>query len=47
MNPTRNSDLFIDRHLGLRDNDEKKMLQDLGYDDLDELLIKLFQKIFN
>ena len=24
MNPKSNSDLFIDRHLGLKDNDEKK-----------------------
>ncbi len=38
MNPTRNSDLFIDRHIGLRDNDEKKMLQKLGFNDIDEFI---------
>ncbi len=38
MNPTRNSDLFIDRHLGLKDNDEKKMLQKLGFDDLEDFI---------
>ena len=41
MNPTRNSDLFIDRHLGLRDNDEKKMLQKLGFNDIDEFINKV------
>ena len=38
MNPTRNSDLFIDRHLGLRDNDEQKMLKKLGFDDIDAFI---------
>ncbi len=38
MNPTSNSDLFIDRHLGLRDADEKIMLQKLGFNDIDEFL---------
>ena len=38
MNPTRNSDLFIDRHLGLKDNDEKKMLQKLGFNNIDEFI---------
>ena len=38
MHPTRNSDLFIDRHLGLRDNEEKKMLQKLGFDDIEEFI---------
>ena len=38
MNPTRNSDLFINRHLGLRDKDEKKMLQKLGFNDIDQFI---------
>ena len=38
MNPTSNSDLFIDRHLGLKHNDEKKMLQKLGCNNLDEFI---------
>ena len=38
MNPKSNTDLFIDRHLGLKDNDEKKMLQKLGFDDLDDFI---------
>ena len=38
MNPTRNSDFFIDRHLGLRDSDEKKMLHKLGFNDIDEFI---------
>ena len=41
MNPTRNSDLFIDRHLGLRDNDEKKMLRKLGFNNIDEFINKV------
>ena len=35
MNPKSNSDLFIDRHLGLKDNDEKKMLQKLGFNNIE------------
>ena len=38
MNPTSNSDLFINRHLGLRNSDEKIMLQKLGFNDMDEFL---------
>ena len=38
MNPTSNSDLFIDRHLGLKDIDEKKMLQKLGFNNIDEFI---------
>ncbi len=38
MNPTRNSDLFIARHLGLSDDDEKKMLQKLGFNEIDEFI---------
>ena len=38
MNPTNNSDLFIDKHLGLKDNDEKKMLQKLGFNNIDEFI---------
>ena len=38
MNPTSNSDLFIERHLGLKDNDEKKMLQKLGFNNIDEFI---------
>ena len=38
MNPTNRSDLFIDRHLGLRDIDEQNMLQKLGFNDLDEFI---------
>ena len=41
MNPKSNSDLFIDRHLGLKDNDEKKMLQKLGFNNLDEFINKV------
>ena len=41
MNPIINSDLFIDRHLGLKDNDEKKMLQKLGFNNLDEFINKV------
>ena len=38
MNPTSNSDLFIDRHLGLKANDEKKMLQKIGFNNIDEFI---------
>ncbi len=38
MNPISNSDLFIERHLGLKDNDEKKMLQKLGFNNIDEFI---------
>ena len=38
MNPTSNTDLFIERHLGLKDNDEKKMLQKLGFNNIDEFI---------
>ena len=38
MNPTRNSDLFIDRHLGLRNDDEKKMLQKLGFSNINDFI---------
>ena len=38
MNPKSNSDLFIDRHLGLKDNDENKMLQKLGFNNIDEFI---------
>ena len=38
MNPTRNSDLFIDRHLGLKNNDENLMLQKLGFNNIDEFI---------
>jgi len=32
------SDLFIDRHLGLRDNDERIMLNKLGFNNIDEFI---------
>ena len=38
MNPKSNSDLFIDRHLGLKANDEKKMLQKIGFNNIDEFI---------
>ena len=44
MNPTRNSDLFIDRHLGLGDNDAKIMLQKLGFNDIDEFINQVIPK---
>ena len=38
MNPKSNTDLFIDRHLGLKENDEKKMLQKLSFNSIDEFI---------
>ena len=32
------SDLFIDRHLGLGDNDEKIMLNKLGFNNIDQFI---------
>ena len=32
------SDLFIDRHLGLGDNDERIMLNKLGFSNLDQFI---------
>ena len=44
MNPTSNSDLFIERHLGLKDDDEKKMLHKLSCNDLDEFVNQVIPK---
>ena len=35
------SDLFIDRHLGLRDIDEFNMLRKLGFNGIDEFIDKV------
>ena len=35
------SDLFIDRHLGLRDIDELNMLRELGCNSIDEFIDKV------
>ena len=32
------SDLFIDRHLGLGDNDERSMLNKLGFNNIDQFI---------
>ena len=32
------SDLFIDRHLGLEDNDERIMLNKLGFNNIDQFI---------
>ena len=41
MKPISNSDFFIDRHLGLKDADEKKMLQKLGFQNIDDFINKV------
>ena len=33
-----NSDLFINRHLGLSDDDEQKMLSKLGFKNIDQFI---------
>ena len=38
MKSTVNSDLFINRHLGLSDNDEQQMLSKLGFKNIDEFI---------
>ena len=38
MKPTVNSDLFINRHLGLSDPDEQKMLSKLGFNNIDQFI---------
>ena len=38
MKSTVNSDLFIDRHLGLSDADEHKMLSKLGFKNIDQFI---------
>ena len=38
MKSTVNSDLFINRHLGLSDADEKKMLSRLGFNNIDQFI---------
>ena len=35
------SDLFIDRHLGLGDNDERSILNKLGFNNIDQFIIKV------
>ena len=32
------SDLFINRHLGLSDNDEQKMLSKLGFENIEQFI---------
>ena len=38
MKSTINSDLFINRHLGLSDFDEQKMLSKLGFNNIDQFI---------
>ena len=38
MKSTVNSDLFINRHLGLNDGDEQKMLSKLGFNNIDQFI---------
>ena len=38
MKSTVNSDLFINRHLGLSEADEKKMLFKLGFNNIDQFI---------
>ena len=38
MKSTASSDLFIDRHLGLSDVDEHKMLSKLGFNNIDQFI---------
>ena len=38
MKSTVNSDLFINRHLGLSDVDEQKMLSKLGFNNIDQFI---------
>ena len=35
------SDLFIDRHLGVGDNDERRMLNKLGFNNIDQFINKV------
>ena len=38
MKSAVNSDLFINRHLGLSESDEQKMLSKLGFKNIDQFL---------
>ena len=38
MKSTINSDLFINRHLGLTDADEQRMLSKLGFKNIEEFI---------
>ena len=38
MKSSVNSDLFINRHLGLSDTDEQKMLSELGFNKIDQFI---------
>ena len=38
MKSTVNSDLFINRHLGVSDTDEQKMLSKLGFNNIDQFI---------
>ena len=38
MKSTVNSDLFINRHLGLSDADEQKMLSKLSFSNIDQFI---------
>ena len=38
MKSAINSDLFINRHLGLNDYDEQKMLSRLGFNNIDQFI---------
>ena len=38
MKSTVNSDLFINRHLGLSDSDEQKMLSQFGFKNIDQFI---------
>ena len=41
------SDLFIDRHLGLGDNDERIMLSKLGFNNIDQFINQVIPEIFS
>ena len=41
MQSTVNSDLFINRHLGLTNIDEQKMLSKLGFNNIDQFIEKV------
>ncbi len=44
MNPKIYSDLFIDRHLGLKEIDEQNMLKSLGFQKLDDFINQVIPK---
>ena len=46
MKSTVNSDLFINRHLGLTDADEQKMLSKLGFKNIDQFIDQVGDIVF-